>query len=722
MAYVRRKVKIGLFFICVIFSFIYLISVYAKDDEEDNKKYPIIINGDKVEYSTDSKEFTATGNVEVIYKKTRLTCEHLTGDMATKDVRAEGRARMDDESGVIEGEKIIYNMQTKTGTIISAKFRANPYFGKGRTVDRVSENEFIVYRNRMTTCGYDVPHWHIRSRKVDFFPDDKVKMKQNTFYAGKIPMFYLPQYNHSLKDPLVHVQVMPGKYKEWGRYLLTAWRYQLSDNVTGRAYFDYRAKLGIAEGFGMNYKSADFGKGDIKYYYTQERSRWFLEGVPAEFQRYFIRWRHQWSIAPSTYLTSEYFKIVDSKRMLHGSGYNLLREYFYREYEKDPLPLSYVTIHHGFDYGSLDFLIQKRINRWYSQAEMLPEIKYSLPSLQIAQSPLYFQNDSSYVNYNYKSSVPSESWNDTTYNSYSTTNKISLPSKIAFFSLTPFISGQQAVTDKNSTYGSTLVMNFSTGSDLSTKFYRMFNIKTNYLGLDINGLRHVITPSTSYSFSHTSTMPTSEARIGGSASTAGSSATFELSNKLQTKRKNTKVDILDFRVNNSYSFRSSSNKRGGRFSDDFLFYLDLIPYDWLTASMDATYNHPQDCFTSVNSDINFRFSEERTLSLGHRYQFKGGKELTFDIDWRLTPKWKLGVYERYQIASTSGYIKGLREQEYFISRDLHCWTVEWNYNVTRDKGESFWLIFRLKAFPEMEFNYNQSYHGLKKGKNYDFPQ
>ena len=48
--------------------------------------------------------------------------------------------------------------------------------------------------------------------------------------------------------------------------------------------------------------------------------------------------------------------------------------------------------------------MQKRTNRWYSPGylEKLPEIKYSLPSFQIADSPFYFDNNSSVGNYNMK--------------------------------------------------------------------------------------------------------------------------------------------------------------------------------------------------------------------------------------------------------------------------------------------------------------------------------
>ncbi|MCM8763121.1 MAG: hypothetical protein NC829_01955, partial [Candidatus Omnitrophica bacterium] len=57
--------------------------------------------------------------------------------------------------------------------------------------------------------------------------------------------------------------------------------------------------------------------------------------------------------------------------------------------------------------------------------------------------------------------------------------------------------------------------------------------------------------------------------------------------------------------------------------------------------------------------------------------------------------------------------RGLQEQEYSLSRDLHCWEFDITYNIRKDHGSTIWFIFRLKAFPEIEFDFNQSYNAPK---------
>jgi len=684
-------------------------------------KKDIIVNGDVVEYSIESSEVSAKGNVSVTYAGATLTCDSLTVNTLTKEAMAEGNVRIEDAQGIISGSKMVYNFQDKTGSILDSQFMSEPYFGKAATLKKVSEKEFVGENGYVTTCSLAHPHYRIQSKRINVFPKDKVQTKHDTFRLGDTPLLYLPSFSQSLKDPMMHVRVMPGKRKEWGAYMLTASRYSLSDSVSGRIYLDYRDKLGIAEGFGANYTSPWFGKGDFKYYYAHERATNLPQNTPNEFERYLIRLRHKWDIDQHSQFTSELYKITDSKRAVLGSDHNLLKDYFYREYEKDAQPLSYALYHRSFNYSSLDIMVQKRFNRWYSQLEKLPEVKYSLPSLQIGQTPLYFENNISAANFNYKYAVPSASSNDVSVLRLDTTNKFFLPSRIAFLQVTPYLASRQTFYDRDINGSSVAPRTvFYAGTDVSTKFYRIYDVKTNFLKLDINGLRHVITPTIGHAYTHEPTVSSLRLKqIDAVDAIAKSNAvSFSLSNKLQTKRKEASVDLADLLVTTDYKFYAvepaTGDKSGGSFSD-FLIKLKLLPFSWMRMDVDATYKPQGDYFSEVNPSLSMEFGRERSISFGHRYLRKGGKEMTLSGSWRLNPKWKLGIYERYQIADLPGITKGLAEQQYSVTRDLHCWEMEMSHSTKKNEGSTIWLIFRLKAFPEMEFNFNQSYHSPQSG-------
>ncbi|MCX5698695.1 MAG: ROK family protein [Candidatus Omnitrophica bacterium] len=733
---VRERISVIL---SLIFGFVFWVNlVFA----EATKESPMVINGDNVEYSADSQEVVATGNIEVIYKGAKLTCNRLKVNMQTKEGLAEGNARIQDAKGVVTGEKIIYDFANKTGIIYDANFRANPYFGKAKKVEKVSESEFVNKGGYFTTCSLDQPHYRFAVKKLNMFPGDKMQAKQATLYLGAVPLFYLPQFNYSMKEPMMHVQVEPGTRKDWGLYLLSAWRYNITDNVNGRALLDYRNKLGWAEGFNLNYKTPAVGKGDFKFYYTLETPPDQPDTAPvSDYYRYFMRWRHKWNIDERTNVTAEFLKITDQRRKddtTYTIDHSFLQDYFFREYEKDTEPLSYAFFHHAFNYSSLDVLLQIRTNHWFDQIEKKPEINYNLPSLQLGESPFYFESINQLGTYNKNDTTSLTPTEDIAVTRLDTKNTFSLPTKIAFIQFKPFVSSRQTFYDKGANGQSGIARTiFYSGADMSTKFYRVFDTKTNFLGLDVNGLRHIITPTIGYLYTHPPTVSNSNIKYidGVDSINRGNTAALSLSNKLQTKRNGQSVDFVDFLITTNYvldpkkgdnafftSTREGEGLKSSNFSD-IIFNLKVLPYSWVRWESDATFAHSDHSignknfnkFSLANYDLSFDLAKDRSFSIGQRYERKGKNEVTLGFSWLLNPKWKFHMYQRFNFKKTDMLDRGSQEQEYTVTRDLHCWDLDVSLNRKADTGTTIFFLFRLKAFPENEFGFDQAMTKKKSG-------
>jgi LPS-assembly protein len=693
---------------------------------------PVIVNGDTVEYLTEGKEIQATGKVMVDYQGTRLSCDKLTVNMDTKDAVAEGHVRIVDSKGSMQGEKIIYNFNTKIGIVQNAGFTSPPFFGRTEKAEKLNESHFKASQGYATTCDFDRPHFRVKSKTIDMYPGDKIIARGNTLCLGSIPTAYLPYLSQSLKDRNMIVQLSPGYSKKWGGYLLSVYRHNLTDKITNRLYLDYRDRLGFAEGFGTNFARTQIGNGDLKFYYTHERPKAAEE--KGEFERYFARFRHKWSIDPKTTLVNEIYKIKDSKRALLGTDFNVLKDYFPREYEADSQPISYSLLTHSFSQSSASLMVQKKINPWYDnpQLEKLPELNYNLPSLQIGELPLYFDHTSQAGSYSMKHKVPAAENADYQANRLDTYNKLSLPVKVSFVDLTPFAATRETVYDKNIN-GAHLAPRtvFYTGTEASTKFYRIYDTETNFLDLDINGLRHIVTPKISYNYNPEPTVPAGRLKQfdGIDSIDSNNSIDFELSNKLQTKRNGVPVDLANFIASTSYYFykvtntadfntdtltRSITRKELG----NYFFKLELYPYSWMSVHSDAEYDRRNDDFASINYDLAFSGGKDRSVAFGQRYAKAGGNDLTLGYDWRLTPKWKLHLYERYRIANDAADDrKGMVKQEYGFTRDLHCWLFDLVYSAEKEHGQTVWCIFRLKAFPEAAIDFSQKYGGSKSGSS-----
>ena len=675
----------------------------------------IVVNGDNVEYATEAKEVTARGNVVIDYKGSKLSCDRIVINTAAKLGEADGNVKLDDARGVIKGSKISYNFFDKTGTIYDADFITLPYFGKARKLEKVSATQFTTLQSCMTTCNFDHPHYRFEASQLDVIPQERIVAENMAIYIGNIPVMYLPRFARNFSDPIMHIQTMPGSSKDWGFYLLNTWRTNLAQDLNAQVYLDYRNKLGFAEGFGLNYASPSFGKSDFKFYYTDENPKDKITGAPDTFQRYLVRWRHQWDIDPATNVVVEFYKISDEKRK-YDSEVNILKDYFYREYEKDSQPLSYAFFHHAFPNSTFDFLMQERTNHWYDQLSKTPEARYSLPGFKLGVTPLYFDSNTDVANFDKKASMAPVSGDEVDMARLDTTNKLLLPLKVAFLELTPFIANRETIYDKGAD-GATLPIRtiFYGGMNLSTKFYRLFDIKSNFLGMDINGLRHVMTPTVQYTYTNEPTIESSDLKQidDVDAITKGSVVEFGLSNKLQTKRNGRSVDLFDLYVSSSYEFKPrmvDGEKSGGALQDIF-FKLKVLPYSWMRLQADSAYNAENGYFSEGNYDINFDIGKDRSFGFGQRYARSNSNQLTTGFTWRFTPKWKFSAYDRYEFGNGPNLVRGLAEQQYIITRDLHCWEMDLAFDRKKEEGSTIWVVFRLKAFPELEFGFDQSYQG-----------
>jgi len=694
---------------------------------------PIECNGDQIEYFEAEKKIVGVGNIEVKYKDMILTCDKVTVWTQTKEAEAEGNVVITEGEDVYKGDYIKYNLGDYKGSIINAKANVGDWYIKSKDGERVNKEKFIMRKSQFTTCERDRPHWRLTTNRLLVYPGVKVTAVNAIVWIDGVPVMWIPYYSHPLDDDRPHVTLIPGRSDAWGNYLLTAWRYNLSPNQKGYVHLDYRERKDFASGIDYAYKSEYLGEGTVKTYYMNERDlkrdhawdKWRDnkenndQGVTEELEKGLLRIRHKWDLAPEISMTAEMHKYKDE---------DLLEDYFFNEYTKDERPESYVLLTETFSYGSLSILTKKRANRFDTVVELLPEATLDIYSTRLSDSNLYYSSNFSAANLNQKyargtDESPTEGPYDKTNNRLDTYNQFSYKTKLGFLNVTPYAGTRQTYFDREISDDNSRIRGaFLTGVDVSTKFYKVFHTQASPFGMEINNLMHIITPTTSYNYTSLPTLRSEKLFQFDDidALDRGNSLTFGLENKLQTKRGEelqTK-DIAMLLVETSYDFSHSSE---GRQMGDYTATLELLPFDWLTMTSDVVidshrrYDH--EYLREANNDISINFPDKWKLGMGHRYTHDA-QSVMFHGELETIPGWKIRVWEDLDIKrhrQGGKKIYDLREQEYAITRDLHCWEMDLVYNVERDKGETFMLIFRLKAFPDMPLEYGREYHQPKRG-------
>ncbi len=675
------------------------------NSKEDNS--PVELNGDQIEFLQAENKMIATGHVVVTKGDTRLTCDRVEFSKDTKVTVADGHVVLTTPQGRIWGDHMRYNFDTMSGEFMEARIFADPYYGAGQQVAKIDANHIQMTRGYLTTCDLDKPHFRLLSKKLDVYPGDKMIARSIRMIVGNVPLAYIPRFSQALDDRKPRVIYIPGYSKNWGAFLLQDWRLYFNDNVKGHLHLDYREKRGFTPGLDINYKIPNKGNGFVRLYYMdqlipQRRHFWLpkTDKTIAK-ERFRSEWRHKWTIDDKTEAVWQYSVVKDS---------TFIKDYFKREYYKDPDPQTFFLLTRTLPKGSLSFRVDDRVNRYTSIVERLPEIRYDLANQGFGKTGLYLKSTDTYSNLSLKDPSPTEVHRETM--RVDSDNQLSYPMKVGFIELAPNVGQRETYYSKTQDpihYG-VIRSVFSTGADLSTKFYKIYDLHRNFWGMEINRLRHIVTPTVSYVYRRTPTLSSEDLDIFDGVDTIARDhyIALGLENKWQTKRQGKNVDLL--RVLWSSNFNLKEHIGQGSF-DHVKSNIEFKPVDWITFNSDSDYDPHQHLLSSANFDIYINRGKKWALSFGKRYSVGSDDQITTDFRVKLNPKWTLRLYDQFDI--NHGQQKS---QEFTVTRDLHEWEMDVNFNETRGQGSEIWLVFRLKAFPDMGLDlFRTSFNRRKAG-------
>jgi len=471
-----------------------------------DSKEPVVINGDTVEYSETDKTASATNNVVITYQDMKLTCKQAVFHIDTKEVYAEGDVLLTQGKNYFKGDRMVYNMETKMGTVLNPNVFIEPWFyGGGEKAEKVNVNDYFIKRGYVTTCDKPQPHYRVQSKQLKVYLGDKVTANDILLFVEKVPIFYFPYYSHSLKDKHPGVTIIPGQNKNWGYFVLTSWRYYFNDDFRGRVLIDYREKRDFAYGVNLNYRIPNMGDGVLRTYLAEEGKKegWTWQDNTATKEgkeRWRAALRHKWDMDTRTLGILEFNKMSDA---------DVIKDYFMKDFQRDMIANTYGSIIRTDDYYTTSVLVQKRVNNFDSMVEYLPKLEFGTRNLKIGQTNFYYAGDGSFASLAKKVSIPTSSNPDYSTKRVDTSNQLQYQTNIlGWLGLTPFVGTQQTWYNEDIEEESNIIRgNFFTGIGANTRFSRVFDIKSNIFNMEIDKLRHIISPTVSYTYKHRPTVP-----------------------------------------------------------------------------------------------------------------------------------------------------------------------------------------------------------------------
>lgn len=676
--------------------------VIVKD--KDKSKSPAVFEGDEISFLRSEGKAFGKGHVKVTYQDVQLFCDQMEYDQDTNTVHATGNVKIVRSptktalaGSILYGNSAVYNLDSKSGQMKDIRIESRPFYDYAKE-GYIEDGKFILKNGYVSTCDLDDPHYRLTARKIIIYPKDKIIAKNVWLKVGPVPVFYIPYYSQSLKDKFP-VELAFGHKKYFGTYILTGWRYNINKENKGKIHLDWYEKRG--EGFGVthNADTSSFGKVLVNGYFIKDALYSKAEedvlvkdyperlAIPAKYlqeDRYKAQISYKWNPLPKLTITADVNKFSDE---------NFIKDFFYRDYQKNPTQTSYLLADYAFTNSSLSMLTQAHANNFYTEKEYLPQLNYNFYRQELGKSQIYFQSNEILGDISQRTAYSPLKYDS---NRFYSSNTISRPFQIKWLHIDDSLSQTSAYYSKDIQNHGAWSTSWQTGATASVKLYKMLPYQFDLLGQKIVAMRQILTPSIGYVYVR--------APIGNFANIVpfddlmnlarSELVSFGLDNKFQVKTKSEKWDLIYF--NPTLYYHIGDRGLDNYFSNIYS-KLEIYPVPGKGLVSEYNYDLRLKRLTVANGDLTFS-GAKYSLAFGQRYTRTQPSQSTLTYSYQLTPKVKYLNYLIYD--NSDGYCQ---EQEYGFRFDLHCWWMDINFDMKRDqttkaRNNEIWIQFSLKGF------------------------
>ncbi len=699
----------------------------------------------------------------------------------------------------IFGNYLLYSIETEKGRIIQTKtdFTEGMYYGK--KLYREQKDIYYVKEGRFTTCDADEPHFHFKSSNMKMIEGKRLIAKPVVFYIESIPLLKLPFYIFPLEKGR-HSGLLPfsfGKFERGERYVKNVGYYwAASDFIDFKTAFDYyedRRTLNINQR--INFKKRYVLNGDIDGNYARTTSYNSEFGQEVSEPRWTINGNYSHIFSPDFNIRANGSFQSDSR---YQSDFSQNLEELTNRSLRSQISFSKRFSKTVSLTGSMSHTVNLDLE---SRDDLLPSLALSLPAFypfgagkrnNEGKMEYKFYN-SIYLRYNPSLRHTSNRSTiaevvdttfiidtislDTTFiidstDSYRTRKRYAVMTHQPSLALPQLRFGHFLHLTPSLNYSETWVKVYETDQSIdaaidASKIYRSYSYSANVSAntelygaiypnmFGLIGLRHVITPSASFSYSPQIENADPEVRTftgSGLSSSRRRFLSFNLRNLLQAKVKSGEqeknVDVVLFKSSFTYdlendtrplsdlisSFSSSAlpiiSGFSGSMKHSFYNPTDSTEHFWspflesfsVSASFhlagnkfffDDMYESTQDSKspkgkkTKEELTKNNQASSGWSFSANYSYRESGFNStwtkssfINFTLNFKLTPSTAISYRQNYNIAR-----KLTSSNSVNVTRKIHCWTGSM-YWVPIGTNRGFGFKLSVTDLPEIKLDNN----------------
>ncbi|MEP6821220.1 MAG: hypothetical protein ABI946_02605 [Chthoniobacterales bacterium] len=693
----------------------------------------------------------ARDNVAIHVGDTDIYAENAEYNTSTHEIHLEGNVRIYRGLEFYVGKTATYNTETKAVKADQLRTVDAPFLVSGERVTTVADHARLVETAAFTTHDSAKPDYQIRATTVRIYENDRVILKNATFYVGRVPIFYWPYLYQSLDDDSASFVVSPAYLSSWGPSLLGRVTFPLTKNAKATLRLDYRARRGPAIGF-----SPDINYGKNNKSYARIRTYFALDQNPRINRTSLPRGsipekRYKVALEDRTFFTES---ISGFAKLAKLSDAFVLQDFFQSEFRLDPQPDNVVALSKYHPLYSLTAYTRFQLNNFYDVTERLPEVALDVTRQPIFGTPVFYEGETSaaFLRRNFARNSFFQDYETFRFDSF---HQFLYPNTyFGWLSIVPRVGFRATYYDKTRDLtgvplqpnpdslipdflipppnalaplvpgGDRLRTVVNAGVEASFKISRTWEAaQSRTLGLD--GLRHIAQPFMNFAYVTGNNfspeellqfdryIPSTRLRpIDFPQFTSIDSLDnwsilrLGLRNRLQTRRDDLTINWVELETYFDVNFDNPYDKSD---TSNLFNNIRFNPVPWASLGIASQIPIFGQGFTEVDTDVRFQPAPGLQLAFGHRFLnenpfFVNSSLFTAAAYYRVNDHWAASFSGRYE--ASTGFVE---EQRYTVYRDLSSWVASLGAVVRNNGGIKEYgvlLTFTLKALPKLSFDLN----------------
>ncbi len=622
--------------------------------------------------------YVAEQEVVLQWGDQELRADRLLWFEEAREAQAFGQVHFIDPDSELFGDEMHLNLITGLGRVHNGRIlvREPRFHITGSTLSKTGPRSYRVEDGTFTGCDGPVPAWKFTASQLDVTLEGYAWARNAKFYIYDVPVLYLPVIGYPVKTRRQSGLLMPGVgYSDKrGAQLYTSYYHVIAPNQDSTLYLDYLSRMGVGKGLEYRYFFGHDNEGAAKAYH--------VSGLNNYADRFAFDWRHRGTLPGRVRLRAD-VEYVSQRDFFSDFGEAA------GDYNKDKTES---VIWAGRNWGKNNLAGQVKYTRDLQRSnaetlQRLPEVRFSLLRRRFADSPFYFDLETSAVHFYRDQGL--------------TGGRLSLrPSVAGVFRLGGFLDVSTEFGYRERLYssdqGEERDGRFDVATLLSTRLSRVYNIA----GRRVERLQHVLQPEIRYGyrpFEKQSHLP----QFDGEDSLSGQNTfSYGLVNRLVARSETVEGQVdyrewLYLRLAQEYDIEKSERHplapqgQERRFSD-LRAELIVRPTRWNYIDIDTRYDTAgSNNFFTFHVDTGLQDQRGNALSLRYRYNKDLQEYLAARLELALLKPLYLSYENRHSLRGDTNL-----ENRLNLEYRAQCWSLYLTYR-NRDGDQNLSVSFAL---------------------------